>query len=532
MSPACSPPLPSGPARPPWVIPAWVLVTGLVAVLWAGALEAGRAASPAAPALDPPRPAVPAAPIPAPADPSATFFGLTNLWTIHLTLEPAAWKLLRSRGGPSARMGGPPGVIDSLVRGFFGGGNPGGAGGRGDYPWATGTLEVAGQRLTNVALRFKGASSMVRAPNTWKRPFKVDFNRGATNRTFLGIDAVYLNNNVNDATQMREALAYDLFRRAGLPAPRTAFARVYLTLPGQFEKRHLGLYTVVEAVEDRFLERAVGTRRGLLLKPEMMPGLPYFGDDWEAYPGRYAPKGKADPKDTRRLIEFVRFIEQAEEAEFTRDLPRYLEPEPFARFVALNALLANTDSFLGNGHNYYLHLHPATGRSTFIPWDLNEAFGMHPVSGPSAEQLRFSVLRPNADPNALVERFVGDPVFGPLYRAQCAALLTNLFRPDRLAADIDRIASVTRPVVLAESRRAREDFERTVLQTRRPDEGDTSQPRYDEEFAGEGYEPKGFPPSVDVDNLPLKDWIAGRAAHVQGQLDGRVRGTRPRARAW
>ncbi|MFM8358800.1 MAG: hypothetical protein ACKOET_09600, partial [Verrucomicrobiota bacterium] len=119
-----------------------------------------------------------------------------------------------------------------------------------------------------------------------------------------------------------------------------------------------------------------------------------------------------------------------------------------------------------------------------------------------------------------------------LYRAQCASMLTNLFHPARLAADIDRLASVTRPVVLAESRRAREDFERTVLKTRRPDEGDTSQPRYDEEFAGEGYEPKGFPPSVDVDNVPLTDWIEGRATNVRGQLDGKVRGTRPRARAW
>ena len=157
---------------------------------------------------------------------------------------------------------------------------------------------------------------------------------------------------------------------------------------------------------------------------------------------------------------------------------------------------------------------------------------MHPVSGPSRDQMVTSVLRPNADPNQLVERFVSDPTLGPLYRSQVSLLLTNLFVPARLGAEIDRIAALTRPIVFAESRRAKEDFERTVLGTRRPDEGDTSQPRHDQEFAREPYEPRGFPDAVEVDNIPLKKWIEGRAIHVQDQLDGKVRGTKPRPRLY
>ncbi len=479
-------------------------------------------------------------------------FGLTNLWTLHLTITDADWRRMESRGTPRERGFGndrrPTGILDSLWQRFFGGGEPGGGappppffGGEGSstgegesrFLWASCTFEGAGRTLTNVGVRFKGVSSLVRAPNTYKRPFKLDFDRGAKGRRFLGVEEFYLNNNVNDATQMREALACELHRRAGLPAPRTAFARVYLTIPGKVLRQHLGLYTLVEAVEGDFLKRHFGSKNGLLLKPEMMPGLPYLGEDWRAYTGKYHPEGPArdpDPEITRRFIEFIRFTHQSTPEAFSSGIARYLDVEPLLRFVALNAILSNVDSFIGNGHNYLLYVDPRSYRSGFVAWDLNEAFGMHPVSGPSGLQMRHSVLRPTGDPNLLVERLLSDVNWGGRYRVQCAALLTNVFAPRTLAADIDRIAAVTRPVVFAESRRAREDFERTVLQTLRPDQGDLSQPRHDRELCPDGFRPWGFPSAVQVDNLPLKDWIAGREVQVREELAGRARGIHPRPR--
>ncbi len=470
-------------------------------------------------------------------DESSRFFGLTNLWDIHLTVEPRDWESLHAGGGPRRGMGGGrPGVMDGLMRGIFGGQRrrpatgEGGATDDSGYPWASARVEIAGTAFTNVSLRFKGVSSMVRAPNPFKRPFRIDLERGATNRRFMGVPEFTLNNNVNDATQMREALAYDLFRRVGLPAPRTAFARVHLTIPGRLQRQHLGLYTLVEPVGRAFLQRHFNTSKGLLLKPDMMRGLPYLGDDWEAYPDRYQPKGKVEPADAGRFIDFVHALRVASPDDLAAEWPRRIDPTAFARFVALNAVLANVDSFIGNGHNYYLFQPPGDGRLAFIPWDLNEAFGMHPVSGPSADQMVTSVLRPNADPNNLVERFLATPSMNRLYRSELAALLSDAFNPARLAADIDRVAAFTQPVVFAESRRAREDFERTVLQTRPPESGDTSQPRHDREFLREDYEPWGFPDAVYIDNMPLKEWIKGRARHAQDQLDGKAVGTRPRPR--
>lgn len=474
---------------------------------------------------------------------SPSFFGLTNLWTLHLTVSESDWRTLVSRGVVRRDFGGGGGggwgdggnPVERFLRGFTGNsaresrssaGNAEGS----HYPWSQCTFEAAGQTLTNVAVRLKGVSSVARAPNGYKMPFKIDFNRGAKGRKFQGIEELYLNNNVNDATQMREALAYELFRRAGLPAPRTAFARVYLTIPGKIEKQHLGLYTVVEAVEEGFLKRSLGAKDGLLLKPEMIRGLPYMGGDWDNYKERYRPKSEPTPADAARFIEATQFIREATPEQFGSGIPQYLEPEPFLRFVALNALLANVDSFIGNGHNYYLFLGSASRRLTFIPWDLNESFGMHPVSGPSRFQMQTSILRPNADGNPLVEKFLADPTFGPKYRELCTQLLTNVFVPSRLTADIDRISAVTQPVIFAESRRARADFQRTILGTLKPDEGDIEQPRFDSEYAKVPYRPWSFPDQVEIDNLPLKEWIRGRHANALDQLAGKVKAPRPRPR--
>jgi spore coat protein CotH len=461
-----------------------------------------------------------------------SLFGFTNLWTVHLTLTPADWQLLGSRGVVKRNSGG-GGAWEGFLRGVFGSEPSAGSpapDGNSRYPWTQCTFSSAGQTFTNVAVRMKGVSSVARAPNGYKRPLKLDFNRGAKGRRFLDVEEVYLNNNVNDATQLREVLAYELFRRAGLPAPRTAFAQVYLTIPGRVTQQHLGLYTLVEAVEEEFLQRTFGSSDGLLLKPEMMQGIPYLGDDWDNYTARYQPKGDTAPADTARFIEFVNFIRTASPEQFTHGITNYLEPEPFLRFVALNSILANVDSFIGNGHNYYLFLGSASRRATFIPWDLNEAFGLHPVSGPSRFQMQTSILRPNADPNPLVERFLNDPTFGARYRALCGELLTNVFVPDRLVADLERLATVTQPVVWAETKRARADFERTVLGISKPNQGAVSQPRFDREYAHLDFRPWSFPEQVEIDDLPLKDWIHGRHTNALEQLAGKVKARRSKPR--
>lgn len=438
----------------------------------------------------------------APARPEE-FFGLTNLWTFRLVLTDEAWRRMEpvNRRREDA---GPPGLDR-------------------EYPWATGEFRGLGVVLSNVAVRFKGNSSFNLTRQGRKRPFKLDFDRGEPGRKLAGLEELFFSNNANDPSQMREALAYEVCRRAGLAAPRTALARVYLETPGHGEPECLGLYTVVEAVEGDFLRRSFATKKGLLVKPEGVEGLAYLGASWEDYPGRYQVKNDPARSDRLRLIELTRWANHSSDAEFEAGWDQYLDLTNWVRFLAVNAFLANMDSFLGNGHNYYLFLPHQEGRARFIPWDLNEAFGRHPMAGPAAFQADLAILRPASGRNRLVERFLANPKGAALYRAEVERLRTGPASLEQLLRDVDRVADVIGTTVAEESPMARRQFGFAVLgETNRVD-GWESRPGGP---PGNRAGPPG-PGGSRGPDMPLPDWIRLRHQLVGEQLAGRREGNLP-----
>src|SRR5438093_9000414 len=100
-----------------------------------------------------------------------------------------------------------------------------------------------------------------------KRSLKLDLNRHVRGQKLAGVSKLNLHNNVTDASWMNEVLSHRLYRDAGVPAPRTAYARVYVTVPGKFDRQYLGLYSLVEDVDRLFATSHFGTRRGALFKP-------------------------------------------------------------------------------------------------------------------------------------------------------------------------------------------------------------------------------------------------------------------------
>src|SRR5262249_23143481 len=129
----------------------------------------------------------------------------------------------------------------------------------------------------------------------------------------------------------------------GVPAPRTLFAEVTLTVPGKYNKEYLGLYAVVESVDRRFLKDHFGTDQGLIMKPFQVRSVDYFGGDWDRYKGLYRPQSEPTGDQTRRVIEFARLVNRASSAEFQKQIDSYLEVDAFLRFLAANALTSNLE---------------------------------------------------------------------------------------------------------------------------------------------------------------------------------------------
>lgn len=385
-------------------------------------------------------------------DPASTFFGPTNVHALHLRLsaeewtkmQPAAPRFGRGPGGPGQAPAAPPKSADVHRSGFGM-----------EFPWAHGEMTFAGRTYRNLGLRYKGNFTYMASSRGLKRPIKIDFNRYEPGQRFLGLKKLNLNNGVTDVTKSRETLSFAVFRAAGVPAPRTAYAEVRLTVPGKYDNEYIGLYTIIEEVDRVFLKDHFKNDKGMLLKPEgLQGGLSHLGDDWKPYEQRYRPKGETDRKQQLRLIDFTRLVNQPDDARFRKEIGSYLDVGAFLRFLAANALLANLDSFLGFSHNYYLYLRPDTNQFVFIPWDVDLSMGAFPVGGTPEQQADLSILHPHRGENKLIDRLLSIPDVNAQYRRLVKELTTASFTRDRLLNDLAAIEKVTREPLAREAKAA------------------------------------------------------------------------------
>lgn len=447
-------------------------------------------------------------------------FGAERVWTVHLRLEPAGWNALQPRRSRSTgRPGRRPDTADPAPnRGNRDPARRGPdrpptdraparrrAGGFGlEFEYVAADVEFDGELVSRVGLRYKGNSSFRGAGSSLKRPFKIDFDRFVEDQEFRGVTKLNFANNWMDPEHLRETLGHELLRAAGVPSPRTAFARVYLTVEGELERRYLGLYTMVEQVDRRFLRSRFDTREGLLLKPERVGGITHLGDRWDAYEALYAPKSGDTPATALRLASFTRLVDLADDATFRHSVRSWIDLAAFARFLAANVIMANYDSFIGSDHNYYLYFHPDSGRVHWIPWDLNHAFGGFPLAGPMEEQIELSVERFFMGRQRLLERLVKLEAFRRAYRAALEELAATVFAPETLKARIHALAALLQPIL--EEEPVREPGERSGV--------------------GRSHPRRRGPDSF----LPLEVFVERRMGSVSAQLRGDIEGRIPRGR--
>ena len=138
-------------------------------------------------------------------------------------------------------------------------------------------VEIGGTTFYRVAIRPKGNTSLTSIasdPTTDRYSFKLEFDHYVDGQTCFGLDKLILNNNYADATNMKEALIYDMYQYLGADASLYNYAK--LSVNGKY----WGVYLALEAVEDSFLLRNYGVQDGELYKPDSMNigGGKDFGD--------------------------------------------------------------------------------------------------------------------------------------------------------------------------------------------------------------------------------------------------------------
>jgi hypothetical protein len=216
-----------------------------------------------------------------------------------------------------------------------------------------------------------------------------------------------------------------------------------------------------EAVDKQFAGRHFGTKRGAIFKPVTPSLFTDLGADWAAYNQIYDPKGGLYDEQKKAVMELSRFVTQAEDANFAARIGEFIDLPEFARFMAVMVYLSDLDGILGPGQNLFLHLHPKNQQFQFIPWDQDHSWGQ--FNRASQEQRdKLSIHRPWQGENFFLERMFKVEAFKKLYLARLEEFSKTIFKPERLARQVDEIAAVIRPAVREESESKLARFDRLV----------------------------------------------------------------------
>jgi len=229
----------------------------------------------------------------------------------------------------------------------------------------TASVDYNGIHYDNVGVRTKGnlsLRSVVSMDDSDRYSLKLSFDEYLSSQTHLGISKINLNNGYSDASYMREYLTYELAEQMGLPTPGYSFVNVYVN------DELYGFYLAVQQVDEQYLESNFGNSYGALYKGEMTgtgSDLLWIDDKVSSYTG-LAQKSKTSNDDI--------LIDMLDELNHGTDYAKYLDIEESLKYVALNVLTNNTDSYIGgNKQNYYLY--EDDGVFSVLPWDYNMAFG-------------------------------------------------------------------------------------------------------------------------------------------------------------
>ena len=370
--------------------------------------------------------------------PSDSGFDAADVRRIHLEFSAAEYRAIQPVAPTFPAPGGAPAperVDDDRAteRNFFGV----------EFPWAEAVLSIGDDSVSGIRVRYDGGITYMASARSLKRPLairmeNVDDHAGKIPATFR------LHSMPLDQSKAREAVAFSVFSACGVDAPRAVFAEVTLTVPGEYNRETLGLYTLVEGVDNEFLAQHFGNGGGLLMEPFGMRGIDFLGEDWSAYVGRYRPNREATGDEAERVIEFARLINQGTDEEFEERIDSLIDVDEFLRFMAANALTSNLESFFALGHNYYLYLDSDSARFHFVPASLGFSFANFLLMGTPDQLLDLSVDKPYPGDNRLPDRLLAIDRFHEKYTALLKELTSTVFTAERLQSLAESAEQATR----------------------------------------------------------------------------------------
>ncbi len=380
-------------------------------------------------------------------------FNQNQLNTIEISISASDWSAINADmvskagyafGSRSSNTGGAGGAGGTPP-----GGGAGGAGGgnaldliSGDPIYVPVSFKFNGKEWYKVGFRLKGNSSLSNAwgSGIYKLPFRVKFDEfeddypAIKNQRFYGFQELSFSPGQGDNSLMRDKLASDIFREAGIPAAQTAFYKLYINFGSG--SKYCGVYTMVEVIDDTMTDKQFTADDGNIYKPESKLSS-FVESEFEKKNNETA----ADYSDVKAFVAALNASNRTTApATWRTNLEKTFDVNHFLKYLAINNTIVNWDAYGAMAHNYYLYTPKATGQIKWIPWDFN--LSMQSTSGNSStNQGSKAVSLAMTEVTSswpLLYYIANDATYLAQYKAYMKAFNTDVFQASRISTIIDK----------------------------------------------------------------------------------------------
>lgn len=320
-------------------------------------------------------------------------------------------------------------------------------------------IDGEGNIWYNVIERYRGQSSLFKYPSS----YQVEFPSNRKLMTPLGFPVEELQ--LNGMRPMGQYIGYNLFNRAGMPAPLATFAHVRYTginydtcCRGQ--NSYYTMHVVVERYDNAFLDSQNGAapNRGTSSEGNLYRGRNDANLRWEGTnPDTYRT-------DANGQNGYVKYNHEAEDfwgdlialcdalsntppEHYVEHVKAHVNEDEWARYFALMMLLGNREGgiYRDTGDDYFLYFPPVsdpnnpphpdyttpqlpddrlTGRSLLMPWDTDSVIM-------DANETIWRTTTP------AVQKFLRHNAFAPIFVKSIEDLISKEFSLEAMSALID-----------------------------------------------------------------------------------------------
>jgi hypothetical protein len=186
----------------------------------------------------------------------------------------------------------------------------------------------------------------------------------------------------------------------------------------------MGIYLNVEQIDDEFVQARFDYDGGNIYKCSWGATLEDNGQIYDN--GVYELETNSDLNDRSVLGNFVKVLNSTPSSSFVQEIEKVFDVDRFVRYLAVEALLGHWDGYSYNQNNYYLYENNDTGLIEFIPYDVDNTFGMDWVNRDWGTRDVLDWPK-HGEARPLTKKILAQPKYQWLYKKYLNDLLTGDF---------------------------------------------------------------------------------------------------------